>query len=221
MTVSIDRAEHAGDRGRHAQVALPQPARARVPHVPAIRLAARRGRAACTCSSCGTLRRAGSPRRSRASPDRRRRARGRSRSGRPPISPRRAETRAGDDPARLRCARSSRPWPPGSGLPSNERRRPRRARAQQRGAALAEQIAVVQLVDRVFEIEAAQQRIRRELRRRAGCRGRRRSRLRRRRAACGRADRNRPTPSGAPDAAECRAERASMARVVPQQMVDH
>ena len=44
-----------------------------------------------------------------------------------------------------------------------QRRRTRRARAEERGAALTEQIAVVQLVDRVLEIEPAQERIRRDL----------------------------------------------------------
>ena len=39
----------------------------------------------------------------------------------------------------------------------------RRTRAEEGGAALTEQIAVMQLVDRVLEIEPAQQRIRRQL----------------------------------------------------------
>ena len=87
-------------RGRDPQIALPQPARARQPDLPPVRVAAGRGRAACRCSSCGRLRRGGSPRRSRASADRRPRARDRSRSGRRRPSPRRAGTRAGDGRAR-------------------------------------------------------------------------------------------------------------------------
>src|SRR5262245_29991856 len=44
-----------------------------------------------------------------------------------------------------------------------ERRRTGRAHAQQRGAPLAKQHAVMELVDRMFEIESAKQRIGREL----------------------------------------------------------
>ena len=55
------------------------------------------------------------------------------------------------------------PVPAGQRRAVEERLQARRTRAEERGAALAEQIAVMQLVDGVLEIQPAQQRIRREL----------------------------------------------------------
>ena len=45
-----------------------------------------------------------------------------------------------------------------------QRRRTRRAQLEERGAALAEQIGVAQFVDRVLQVEPAQERIRGEFR---------------------------------------------------------
>ena len=75
------------------------------------------------------------------------------------------------------------------------------AQLEQGGAALTEQIAVAQLVDRVFEIQPAQERIRGQLRGAQDVAAAVGLRPRRTRAACARAGRNRPTPSGEPAAA--------------------
>ena len=104
-------AEHAGDRRRHPQVSLPQTARARPPDLPPVRRWAGRGRAACRCSSCGTLHRGGSLRRSRMLTDRPQHvAIDREAAGRRFLGT--CRNASNDDRARLRW-RSSSPWPPG------------------------------------------------------------------------------------------------------------
>src|SRR5689334_11529905 len=56
---------------------------------------------------------------------------------------------------------------------------------------------------------------------RAGCRGLRRFQLRQTPGVYARADRSLPRPTGEPVEAMYQAAKASMARVVPEQMVDH
>ena len=178
------------------------------PHLPPVRAAARRGRAACRCSSCGTLRRAGSPRRSRASADRRRRRRDRSRSGRRPPSPRRAGTRAAGGRARLRSTSRRGRGRREAASPSNSavgRAERVRSSAAPRST---EQIAVTQLVDRVFEVEPAQQRIRRDFGGAQDVAPAVGFDLGERRAACARAGRSRPTPTGGAAASSGRDRRA-------------
>ena len=92
------------------------------------------------------------------------------------------------------------PVPAGERRPVEERAQVRGTRAEERGAALTEEIAVMQLVDRVLEVETAQEAGRASAQPRAGCHVRRRTRLRRTRAACARAGRNRSTPIGEPGA---------------------
>ena len=78
------------------------------------------------------------------------------------------------------------------------------------GAALTEQIGVAQFVDRVFEVQPAQERVRRDFGGAQDVAAAIALDLRRTRSACARGGRNRPTPTGEPVAASGRRALVSM-----------